>query len=221
MKKILGLTIAAMLIIGMVAGATWAVFSDTAKSDGNTFTAGTLTLGLVTTGDATKATASTSPAGITNSMQFTNVKPGSSGTITWTLNNTGTVPGTLTMPALIVGVPSTFTTFNDTATNAPKVAALAALAISDPLAWGTPWDLSKELMVWVTRNSLDVTDWGTTTAYIPMSNLAALLAADSQAMVTGTPLVYVLHWQIPTTVGNEIQGDIATLNITFTLTQTP
>jgi hypothetical protein len=32
-------------------------------------------------------------------------------------------------------------------------------------------------------------------------------------------MVYVLHWQVPTTVGNEIQGDSASLNITFTLNQ--
>jgi predicted ribosomally synthesized peptide with SipW-like signal peptide len=101
MKKIIGLSIAALLIIGIVGVGTFAYFSDTAASTGNTWTAGTLTLGLVTTGAATNATASVSPAGsINNSMQFTNVVPGSSGTITWTLNNTGNVPGTLTLVAI-------------------------------------------------------------------------------------------------------------------------
>lgn len=46
MKKILGLTIAAMLVIAMVAGGTWAYFSDTETSSNNVFTAGTLDLGL-------------------------------------------------------------------------------------------------------------------------------------------------------------------------------
>jgi len=43
MKKIIGLSIAALLIIGIVAVGTYAYFSDTAASTGNTWTAGTLT----------------------------------------------------------------------------------------------------------------------------------------------------------------------------------
>ena len=42
MKKILGLAIAIVLIIGAVAGGTWAYFSDTETSTNNTFTAGTI-----------------------------------------------------------------------------------------------------------------------------------------------------------------------------------
>jgi spore coat-associated protein N len=46
MKKILGLTVAAILVIGLVGGGTWAYFSDTEESTGNIFSAGTLDLGL-------------------------------------------------------------------------------------------------------------------------------------------------------------------------------
>lgn len=46
MKKILGLTIAIVLIIGLVAGGTWAYFSDTEESLGNTFTAGTIDIAV-------------------------------------------------------------------------------------------------------------------------------------------------------------------------------
>ncbi|MDD5287811.1 MAG: TasA family protein [Dehalococcoidales bacterium] len=46
MKKILGLSIAAILIIAMVGGGTWAYFNDTETSTGNTLIAGTLDLGL-------------------------------------------------------------------------------------------------------------------------------------------------------------------------------
>jgi spore coat-associated protein N len=45
-KKILGLTIAIVLIIGLVAGGTWAYFSDTETSSGNTFTAGTIDIAV-------------------------------------------------------------------------------------------------------------------------------------------------------------------------------
>lgn len=44
MKKIIGLTIAAILVIGLVAGGTLAYFSDTETSTANVFTAGTLDL---------------------------------------------------------------------------------------------------------------------------------------------------------------------------------
>ena len=44
MKKILGLTVVALLIMGLVGGGTWAYFSDVETSTGNVFTAGTLDL---------------------------------------------------------------------------------------------------------------------------------------------------------------------------------
>jgi len=34
-------------------------------------------------------------------------------------------------------------------------------------------------------------------------------------------MVYILNWQVPTSVGNEIQGDTAQLDITFTLISKP
>ncbi len=53
MKKILGLSIAAILIIGLVAGGTVAYFSDTETSEDNTFTAGVIDLEIdPTTGQA-------------------------------------------------------------------------------------------------------------------------------------------------------------------------
>ena len=55
MKKILGLTVVALLIMGLVGGGTWAYFSDPETSTGNILTAGTLDLtlggsGLLTAG---------------------------------------------------------------------------------------------------------------------------------------------------------------------------
>jgi len=44
MKKILGLTIVALLVMRLVGGGTWAYFSDVEASTGNVFTAGTLDL---------------------------------------------------------------------------------------------------------------------------------------------------------------------------------
>jgi predicted ribosomally synthesized peptide with SipW-like signal peptide len=49
-KKILGLSIAIVLVIGLVAGGTWAYFSDTETTTGNVFTAGTIDISLDPTG---------------------------------------------------------------------------------------------------------------------------------------------------------------------------
>jgi hypothetical protein len=134
-------------------------------------------------------------------MQFTNVVPGSSGTITWTLNNTGNVPGTLTLVAI--------NTFNE---NPPENAPEHAADPTDSIGLG------QDLMVWVTRNGTDIL--GSTGTYVAMSGLQTALNLEIKETVTiGTPMVYVLHWQVPTTVNNEIQGDSANLDITFTLNQ--
>jgi predicted ribosomally synthesized peptide with SipW-like signal peptide len=208
MKKIIGLTIAALLIIGIVGAGTFAYFSDTATSTGNTFTAGTLVLGEITTGSATSTSfAIAQDGGINGSVQFglTNpVVPGSAGTITWTPNNNGNIPGTLTMVAA--------TTFGQGgAPNAPELAAEA----------GVVKGLDTGIVVWVTRNGTPIL--GTSGTPVPMSDLAILttgLNIESRYLVTATPLVYVLNWQVPISVGNEIQGDTANLDITFTLNQT-
>ncbi len=85
MKKILGLSIAALLIIGLVAGGTWAFFSDTETSGGNQFSAGTLDLKLSDTNE-------TDQDGVTASFGGSTLKPGDTvGPSTVTLKNTGTL----------------------------------------------------------------------------------------------------------------------------------
>jgi len=211
MKKIIGLTIAALLIIGIVGVGTFAYFSDTAASNGNTWTAGTLVLSEVTAGSATHNSFVVTPGGgINGSVQFgltDPVVPQSSGTITWTLNNTGNVAGTLTMVVA--------TTFGQGgAPNAPETAAETAL--------GGVKGLDTGITIWVTRNGTPIL--GTSGTPVPISDVAILttgLNIERQSLVTAAPLVYVLNWQVLASVGNEIQGDTAQLDISFTLNQTP
>jgi predicted ribosomally synthesized peptide with SipW-like signal peptide len=85
MKKILGLAISGLLLIALVAGGTYAYFSDTETSTDNTFTAGTLDLQLT---DADE----TAQDGVTASFTDANIVPGDSvGPSTITLINSGTV----------------------------------------------------------------------------------------------------------------------------------
>ena len=82
MKKILGLTIAVLLSIGMVGIGTWAYFSDVETSTGNVLAAGTLDL---KTNDAD---------GVSQTLLATNMKPGDTiGPETISLKNAGSVAG--------------------------------------------------------------------------------------------------------------------------------
>jgi len=81
MKKILGLTIAFMLLIGMGGIGTWAYFLDTETSTGNVLAAGTLDL---KTDDVD---------GVTQTFLATNMAPGDSVSGSITLKNTGSVAG--------------------------------------------------------------------------------------------------------------------------------
>lgn len=85
MKKILGLTVAALLVMGLAIGGTWAYFSDTETSPGNVMTAGTLDLDL----------------GGASSVPFTvsDIKPGDSSDpeVSWTLTQSGSLSGNLTI----------------------------------------------------------------------------------------------------------------------------
>ncbi|HEX9896687.1 MAG TPA: TasA family protein [Dehalococcoidales bacterium] len=205
MKKVLMSLMIIALVSALIGGGIYAVFSDVESSTGNTFTAGTLNLVNVISGTAVNSSiAVTEQAdGLNDKVEFglTNpIRPGSSGTITWTLSNTGNLPGTLTMAAI--------TSFGEgAAANEPELAADPTNLVG----------LDTNLMVWVTRDGADV--YGATGAYAPMSGLAGALNAQSPTIGAGGSVVYVLNWQIPLATGNAIQGDTATLDINFTLTQ--
>ncbi len=207
MKKIIGLTIAALLIIGIVGAGTYAYFSDIETSTGNTFTAGTLNLVNTINGTGTKADIHTGADGVNVYVLFDNIAPGDSGSITWTLENTGTLSGNLTMASSNV-------TFAENGSNEPEAAVVGNNG-------GGNGDLDEYLGVWLTCGGTDIL--GTTAAYVPMSGLEAVLIAQSQSIAPAGSLAYVLHWAIPTDIpavdDNIIQSDTATLNITFALAQ--
>ncbi|MEE8413815.1 MAG: TasA family protein, partial [Dehalococcoidales bacterium] len=83
MKKILGLTIVALMVMGLVGGGTWAYFSDPETSTGNILTAGTLDLNI--DGGDVNVTI----------LSLTNAAPGDSGGNSATLANVGNLAGEL------------------------------------------------------------------------------------------------------------------------------
>ncbi len=84
MKKIIGLTLAALLITTIAGGGTWALFSDSETSQNNTLIIGTLNLQVGATDPCTE------------SIDIgTQLKPGDSGNAAdWTVSNLGNISGT-------------------------------------------------------------------------------------------------------------------------------
>jgi len=85
MKKILGLTVVALMVMGLVGGGTWAYFSDVETSAGNTFGAGTLDL-----------TVDTENPWASVPISISNIAPGASSASTnITAKNVGSLDGDL------------------------------------------------------------------------------------------------------------------------------
>jgi|PlaIllAssembly_1097288.scaffolds.fasta_scaffold68610_1 predicted ribosomally synthesized peptide with SipW-like signal peptide len=208
MKKILGLTIACVLLMAMVAGVTIAYFSDTETSDNNTFTAGTLNL-----------TVNGNDGSNTIVFTVTDANPGQSGSGTWTLVNTGNLAGYVDLENISVTNAENFNAAtneseaaNDADTsNATGGGELAAnldvvLFVDDGAGGGT-----------ANNRIQDGTE-----ATIYNGKLGSIMASYNQNLALGSgATTYVsMTWSVGTGVNNTIMGDSATLNITVELGQT-
>ena len=222
MKKIIISFMTIALVLAVIAGGTWAYFSDTETSTGSSFTAGTLNLVPSTsgTGPVGKYTVTAGGDGINGNVVFVRLAPGDSGSITWTLTNNGNLDGALTMASTV--------TFAENGSNEPEAAVLGNNN-------GGNGDLDEYMGVRLKRGATYIL--GDASNYVPFSGLAAVLNAESQSLAASGTLTYVLEWQIASDVkgagadgkfgtaddvqvdDNIIQSDSATVDITFTLTQ--
>ncbi len=215
MKKIIGLSIAALLIIGLVGGATWALFSDTETSANNTLIAGTLDLNI-NGGNTAVATFSAS-----------NVKPGDNNDLNQAaassiLLNKGTLPGKLSMTAVVTGLAGLPPVPADAdlgiPTNTLKDVATVALYI-DKDGSGT-WNAGDIGL----KSDGSTYVWAVGT---PLSQVA-MSAYDGKSwptiianMATAESDKFAVNWEVPTTATNAIQGGSATMTFTFVLAQLP
>jgi len=224
MKKLFGLTIAALLIIGMVGGGTWAYFSDIETSADNVLTAGTLDL---KTDDADGKDAV---------WTLANMEPGVSttGEATIVLKNKGSIDG--------ASLDVTFAIVWDDYTAVEQVA--DGLEGIDPIG-DTELMMTSNLIISVFKygetgsetNLLElaagvfVDDWieaadnaGTHDQIITLNELKA------QSVVSPLPLAGLLKSETPpknftikidfsSDAGNDTQGDASILTINFTLNQ--
>lgn len=222
--RLMTIIVAVVALAAIGVGGTLAVFSDVETSTGNSFTAGTLNLTNVIsgTGPSGKVTVTEQGDGLNDKVVFggdaEKLKPGESGSITWTLTNTGSIPGTLTVSASITSA--------DNGQNEPEITA------GDTTE---PGELDLYMGVKLTRDGTHIA--GSATNYVPWPVLVAILGAESQAIAPAGVKVYVLSWSLASDLkgvgadglfgtgddvqveDNVIQSDSLTLDITFTLTQ--
>jgi predicted ribosomally synthesized peptide with SipW-like signal peptide len=200
-KKILGLAISALLVIGMVAAGTFAYFTDTQASSGNVFTAGTLDLGLSNTPGAAAT------GDVTGTFTATTWKPGDTATGTLSINNAGSIA----MGHLTVAFTYTLST------------AGRPLTIS-----GSPWttdptDLFDKEITVTTATWNGVTQDGTSgSATIQGRTLAQLQTTGAIQLATlgaNTKHDLVLIFTFATGATNGCQGNVLTLTVTFNGTQ--
>ena len=191
MKKILMSLMAIALVVGLVGAGTMAYFSDSETSTGNTFTAGTLDLNV----------GGENP-NISPDFTLGTLAPGDSGTITYTLNNVGSIDGYLDLQG--IGVVDTEGTNPESETG----------DITEP------GELSGNIYVTVTL--------GTSGLYTGLlSGIASDYDANVALAASGTTTL-TIAWVVDkdnvaplgADVGNDIQGDVATVGLTIELVQT-
>jgi len=200
MKKILGLTIAALLVMGLVGGGTWAYFTDVETSSGNVLVSGTLDLGL-------SNTAAQTPDGSvieTWDVSVGNWAPGDTVDATLYVYNGGSIDMThltaaLSYTAIVDGTP--------TGVTAPggNTDALDKMIEATTVEWGP------------TGTLVSVANW----AGQPLDAIAGLAAEDLGTLAGGVENELHIVFTFDTTATNGCQGDTLTMTLTLTGTQAP
>ena len=206
MKRILGLTVAALLVIAMVGGGTWAYFSDTESSTNNSLTAGTLD--LTVNGVNTAVTTFSEAA----------VVPGDSGNGSTTLANAGSLAGELDITfSVISNTPGAGGGEYEGGTGELGGVALmtAYLDINQNATFDTG-DIElnttgANIYDAATNNSLDyatINSYGSVSYNEVIASMASSAADD-----------FIVLWQVPVGADNTIQGDSVSFDVTFVLEQ--
>jgi predicted ribosomally synthesized peptide with SipW-like signal peptide len=204
MKKIIGLSVAALLIIGVIGGATLAYFSDTESSTNNILTAGVLDLNI----DGGNVAVTT--------LTVTAAEPGGSGSGSSTLANVGSMAGELDIATLAVtntGAVSGTSEYADDSGDLGAVAQIAMYLDIDQSGTVTAGDigLQSDGSTYDPTGGLDydvVNNYASETWNEVITSMAPSASDD-----------IIILWQVPTGAGNSIQGDSVSFDITFTLEQ--
>jgi predicted ribosomally synthesized peptide with SipW-like signal peptide len=203
MKKIIGLSVTAIMLLGVIGGATYAYFSDTESSTNNALTAGTLDLNI----DGGNAAVTT--------LSVSATAPGDSGSGSSTLANVGSMAGELDVTtSAVTNTPGSGGTEYEGGSGELGAAAQIAmyLDIDQSGGWNTgDIGLKSDGTTYSPPTSLDydVIDNYASESWDAVIADMAVSAADD----------IVVLWQVPTTADNTIQGDTVSFDINFVLEQ--
>jgi spore coat-associated protein N len=200
--KIFSMMFVTVVLLASVGGGTWAWFQDTETSANNSLTAGTLDLNV----DGGNSEV--------NTFSLSNVAPGDSGSGSTELSNVGSLDGELDVYLHYVystgGTGST--EFEDGVGHLDGNTEMAIfLDVDQSGDWGS--------------GDIGLKYDGTTYAhpaalhYTKMKDYSKVTWDAVETLAAGAADDFIILWQIPGTVGNEIQGDEAHFRITFTLEQ--
>lgn len=198
--------LASILMIGIVAMAvgagTLAYFSDVETSSGNTFTAGTLDLSLT----------ENTPL----PFNVTNTYPGDSGSGTVNLTNGGSLSGLLDVKVNnTVNTESSGSTEYEADGDSGELGANAEMAIwldVDQSGSITSGDIGL-------NSSAATYDPTTGLQYDTMDNYNGDVWNDIRTMTSSDVDVFNVTWNVPTSTGNDIQGDSVSFDVYFQLRQ--
>lgn len=209
MKKIIALTLAILLMIGIIGAGTLAAFRNTEPSPDNAFAAGTLNLIVNGVDDG---------VGIAE-FTVTNANPSQTGAGTWTLVNAGNLAGFIDLELISVTNAENYNAATDQAEAVDD-------ADTSDLTGGGELAANMDVVLFVD----DGAGGGTanngikdgTEATIYTGKLSSIAASYDQnlALAAGATTYISMTWSVALAVDNTIMGDSATLDLTFELAQT-
>ena len=190
MKKILGLCLVLIAVVGIIGVATFAYFIDNDTSSGNSFVSGTLNLTINDTG------------GVTRTLYATGMSPGATvGPSTITLKNTGTVNGaTLDIVFSYTESDGSPNVVNKTADEVAAVMEVTNLDYGGSSLLSSVSDHNG-------NGYIDIYD-------LKYSSLTGLPGLDA-----GASKNFDISVRLKSAIGNDFQGDGITITMTFTLKQ--
>jgi predicted ribosomally synthesized peptide with SipW-like signal peptide len=190
MKKILGLSLILILVVGIIGVATYASFTDNDNSPGNSFISGTLEL------------KTDNLDGVTQTLYATGMSPGATiGPSNITLKNVGTVNGaTLDIVFSYAESDGSPNIVNKTADEVAAVIAVTTLDYGGSSLLGTVSDSN-------VNGYIDIYD-------LKNAHLTGLSGLDA-----GASKSFDISIQLISTTGNDFQNDGINITMTFTLKQ--
>ena len=194
---------ASRLLWAKAIGGSFAWFADVETSEGNTFTAGTLYWEsgsdfVSGAGPEGKCEVTAGGDGENGKVVLSNLAPGDSGHIVWSLKNAGTLTGILTIEAEY--------TSNENDLLKPEEDAEDNGNDEGELDDWLTFDLSRE-------NGSELC-FGA-----GIQEVIEALNEESQSMEPGSTISYTLNWSVMDEADNTIQSDDLILDVAFTLSQ--